>query len=161
MTSALRQPWQIRLKQLCKQRPSNIRDVALSIIVDEDFDIDKEENINQLFLAFTEDIDISVLQSFENALARADVNTYYAALGRCYEAMAHANPRIATERINFPAKALSQSEKNEAYEVFSQNLRDHRLFDVMRKTIVEWRLLGDEPYRTFFMSSLIKGGQNG
>ena len=44
--------WHLRLANLRDQRPSRSRDIALSAIVDEDFDAADEQNIEELLLSF-------------------------------------------------------------------------------------------------------------
>ncbi|MBX4899254.1 MULTISPECIES: hypothetical protein [Rhizobium] len=65
MTVSIPSAWHLRLANLRNQHPSRMRDIALSHLVDEDFDADDEKNIKELFL-FTSDIDTSLLQSFED-----------------------------------------------------------------------------------------------
>lgn len=154
--------WRERLSVLRTQRPSRTRDLSLSLIVDEAFDVADQDNVEALLLSFTSDIDTSVLQSFENALGRIDHALYFSSLGRCFEVMAKVNPRIATERINYPGRELTAPELNEGFLAFAANLASVDLLVLMRSTIVEWRLLGSEPYRTFFyLSQSFEGKANG
>lgn len=154
--------WHLRLANLRDQRPSRPRDIALSALVDEDFDAADEQNIEELLLSFVADVDTSVLQSFENALGRAEYRRYFLALGRCYARMSAVSPRVATERINFPARELGEAEVKESFNEFVAGLEQLELLELMRRTIVEWRLLGSEPYGTFFnLSQLVEGGVNG
>lgn len=154
--------WHLRLANLRDQRPSRSRDIALSALVDEDFDPADEQNIEELLLSFVADVDTSVLQSFENALGKAEYRHYFFALGRCYARMSAVSPRVATERLNFPARELSEAEVKESFNEFVAGLEKLEFLELMRRTIVEWRLLGSEPYRTFFnLSQLVEGEVNG
>lgn len=67
------------------------------------------------------------------------------------------NPKTATERINYPSRELVGTETKEAFDAFVSCLDSVELREPMRRTIVEWRLLGREPYRAFFyLSRLIE-----
>ncbi|MGV2114199.1 hypothetical protein ACQZ46_23390 [Agrobacterium salinitolerans] len=106
-------------------------------------------------LSFISDIDTSLLQSFENALGRVDHRRYFSALGHCYQTMMATNSKTATERINYPSRELVGTETKEAFDAFVSCLDSVELLDLMRRTIVEWRLL--EPYRAFFyLSQLVE-----
>lgn len=154
--------WRERLSALRTQRPSRTRDLSLSSVVDEAFDASDPDNVEALLLSFASDIDTSVLQSFENALGRIDPVLYFSSLGRCFGVMATFNPKIATERINYPGRELTTAELNECFSAFAANLAGVDLLVLMRSTIVEWRLLGSDPYRTFFyLSQSFEGKANG
>jgi len=153
MSSDRLMPWHVRLRDLRSRRPSHARDVALSELFDEPFDGADELNIEQLFLSFISDIDTSVLQSAENAFGHVEFQKYFASLGRCFAEMMAANPKIAIERLNFPSRELDDAETRIAFSVFAAGVNDVELLGAMRATIVEWRLLGNEPYRTFFYLS--------
>ncbi|WP_434713684.1 hypothetical protein NMA58_25560 (plasmid) [Rhizobium sp. YTUHZ045] len=162
MTVSIPSAWHLRLANLRNQHPSRMRDIALSHLVDEDFDADDEKNIKELLLSFTSDIDTSLLQSFENALGRVDHRRYFLALGRCYQTMMAINPKVATERINYPSRELVGTETKEAFDPFVSCLDSVELLEPMRRMIVEWRLRGSEPYRAFFyLSQLVVGDVHG
>ncbi|MBG0511176.1 hypothetical protein I3J13_20575 [Agrobacterium sp. MOPV5] len=59
MTVNIPSAWHLRLTNLRNQHPSRMRDIALSHLVDEDFDSDDEKNIKELLLSFISDIDTS------------------------------------------------------------------------------------------------------
>lgn len=145
--------WHVRLANLRSQRSSQNRDLELSELFDEPFDDKDARNLEQLFLAFISNIDTSVLQGAENAFGRVQFPHYFAALGRCFGKLMSTDPKTATERLNFPPRALSDAEIRQAFSAFEAGLDDRSLLEEMRATIVKWRLLGDEPYRTFFYLS--------
>jgi len=149
--------WANRLCALRGLKPSARRDVDLADLFDEPFDGDNEACIDQLFLSFTSQIDSSVLQESENAFGRVGYREYYSGLGRCFEAMAEINPRIAVERINYASRKLLGEEVEEGFRLFISGLRSLELLELMRRTIIEWRLMNSEPYCSFL--SLAGGGE--
>ena len=158
MSSENSASWADRLLVLRGLRPSVRRDIELSHLFDEPFDGDIDRCVDQLFLSFTSQIDLSVLQAAENAFGRVDYRDYYLGLGRCFEVMVAISPKIAVERINYPSRELLGAEMEEGFRLLISGFASSEPLAIMRHTIVEWGLLDNEPYRTFFhLSQLWEG----
>lgn len=149
--------WADRLCTLRGLTPSAQRDVDLADLFDEPFDGENGACIDQLFLSFTSQIDSSVLQGAENAFGRVGYREYYLGLVRCFEVMMEISPRITVERINYPSRELLGAKVEEGFWLFVSGLKRLAALDLMRNTIVEWQLMGGDPYRTFF--SLAREGE--